>query len=68
MFNAFANFRDIPGESTDGRGVGRMAPLQQVPPPVAPQRSPIADGPKTLVVGEKLPRSAPALAAPSVRR
>jgi len=68
-FNAFTNFGDIKGESTDRRGVGRVAPLQQLPSPVAPQRSPIADGPsKTLVVGEKFPRSAPAFAAPSARR
>jgi hypothetical protein len=68
-FNGFSNFGDIKGESTDARGVGRVAPLQQLPSPVAPQRSPIAAGPSNaLVVGGKLPHSAPALAAPSARR
>lgn len=68
MFNGFTNFGDIKGESTSG-GAARVAPPQQVPPPVAPQRSPIADGARNaLVVGGKLPHSAPTLAAPSARR
>ncbi len=68
MFDMFAkNLGSIHGESESGGGVHRAAPVQQLPPSVAPQRSPIADGARNAaVVGEKLPRSAPA--APSVRR
>ncbi|MGE5792489.1 MAG: hypothetical protein ACM36B_07340 [Bacteroidota bacterium] len=66
MFNAFANFSDIKGETPSGAGV-RALPVQQLPAPSAPQRSPIAAGTSnTPMIGDRLLR--PAAAAPVVRR
>ena len=68
MFNGFTNFGDIKGESTDARGVGRLVRCSNFRLRSRRSGHRSRTDRQTPVVGEKLPRSAPALAAPSVRR
>jgi hypothetical protein len=60
----------LPGvDGSSKQGVPGARPLAPVPQLVAPQRSPLADGTtNTLMIGEKVLRSASTPTAPAVRR